>query len=232
MKIFICVVLATGVCGTAITRSLGQADDKPPSRIKINFSPPGLPPEAEAELSRVAGAYLKADKPANDAMKHAIALRDAGDLGGAVEECRKALSLSVKLNGHTFHPEAYQLLGELALRQNRNEEALRQFKLWKAERDSHKGVGSFSPFGKYSNDATVELDMALAYCQRGSLQLALNQFSDEAMAWLPPPSLDIAVHPEDWPGTRTLAALKATILLDIAYNRHSHARTEHAADLC
>src|SRR5258708_3714841 len=101
MKTFICVVLATGMCGMVITRSLSQADGKPPYRIPINVSPPGLPPEAEAELSRVAGAYLKADTPANDAMMRAIVLRDAGDLSGAVEECRKALSLSVKLGGHT-----------------------------------------------------------------------------------------------------------------------------------
>jgi hypothetical protein len=227
MRILVDIVLVLTIFGNLVARSLAQED--PRIRIDVKHSVPGLPPGAVAELSRIAGEYRKADQPANDAMVRAIALRDAGDLTGAVEEARKALTLSVKTGGRTFHPEAYQLLGELALRQNRIDDAFREFKLWTIERDSQKGLPTLSPFGHLSNDACVALNNALAYCQRGNFQLALKYYKGQDTPAFPSPYLNM-FKAEEGPGTQTLAGLQATILLQIAYNPNSDTRTEKESD--
>jgi tetratricopeptide (TPR) repeat protein len=230
MKTLLWAILTMAVLNLAAPQCCGAQAPRQLLPDEIKLPPAGFPPWLEAEIARAGEAFNKADKPARDALIHALELRDAGDISGAEAACRKALSLAFRVNGHLVRPEIHQLLGELLLRQGTYQEALGQFDRWIAERKHTKFPMPLE--GRYSNEACVQLDLALAYCLRGNYQLALKYYTDPMVPATPPFS---SLNDQPWEeglSTRNLTGLKAAVLVQIALNPGSATTTEKEALRC
>lgn len=185
-----------GKKNTLVPGAKSQTNSHPPRR----YTKHSLPPEVEAqEAARLV--------PGTQMMQQARSLMRAGDLSGAERVCLEAVDV---FQGTPSVASAQQLLGEIYLAGGQNEKALRSF---------HAG-------NQYTQNPTLSLDVALAYCRLGNYEQARRFYSDQAILQYHVAGKDI--NPQDLPGTDSPQSLEASILLARGIDAFFEARKDDA----
>ncbi len=149
-----------------------------------------------AELNRGTPAFWRAE-----------GLLGRGDLDGAESAAREAIALSPHGGGVTAQAE--RLLGQIAMKRGRYEQALGYFL---ADDQPGRELGH----GR-------DLDVALCYARLGNHQMARRYYSDRMVLRF---AHDITAR--DLPGTRTPQALEASILLARGFDSYLSGGTRKA----
>ncbi|RZM12236.1 MAG: tetratricopeptide repeat protein, partial [Pedobacter sp.] len=152
-------------------------------------------------------AMNAASQRANSTSRKARELLDNGNLAAAKAEALKSLKASPTVNGISLAVRPNMLLGEIALLQGNNEEALRYF----------------TSLRKNSMVDGLDWNIAVCYVRLGNYTEAKRYYSEDGFL-----KMATNLTRNDLPGTRTPRQLEASILAALAAEAATVGQNEKA----
>jgi len=195
------VALLTGALVMARNGQEAKLTSNPSSPSIVTLDP--AIPVSNDQAKSLRSAQLRA----KEAQDEAVTLLQKGQYVAAEAACRRALSLSPKINGHPADMRPQQLLGEIYIARGRNRYALSYF------RSAYRYGGGIPD---------LDMGVALAYCRLGEVNKA-RHFDPEK--WILTYS---TFQREELPGTHTAKTLEATILFTRGLQAYLTGRNEKA----
>lgn len=193
--------LLTGalIVGRTQQHSARDQQDPPQDRVPRETTARGVPKE-EVKKFHAQAVRMK------EAEDEARALLQKKQYAAAETACRRALTVSPKIQGRTLNPTAWHLLGQIYMEQNRYREAL----------------PFLSEAAHNTRSDEVNLDTALCHFGMGDLKKARQLYS-KLMMWQ-----DSSIEPEYLPGISTTKTLETSILFSRGYYTYLRSQPEKA----